>query len=440
MEEKIMVEEEFTFRKFFDLLKRSAKRILIFAIIAAVIGIGLSVVVGILAIEEKVYSSTVEFTHKGIEKGLAPDGTALDYNSIKSPVVINAALSDMGYDDNAVSALSQRVEDALSVAPYVSESIANKIKADPSYEYVSTRYVISITSGSVSGLKKSGYAELLNKVVEEYRAFFKRTYKYEVEVVDTVGNSALQTIPDYYDLIAVYNAEFQSLRAILNALPESYSAVASKLNSRISILENYVASLENFILSNNVQKEGATVSLATNLNNRKTQCEIMSETYQAQISELSTTIENYNQLFESLVVDSNDKITITGVDASVYNNLVVKKESLIAAKATCDSEKRLYEQKSALISAEAGTAEHKQYVDQRFADIYGNYSETVAYFNEELSDYTDTYIMNSGVRVVNPASASSSFISWMAVIATFIVTVFVGIVTAVVVTAVKTKK
>jgi len=438
MEEKVMVEEEgFTFRKFFNLVKKSAKRILIYAIIAAVIGIGLAAVVGVFTIDDKVYSSTVEFTHRGIEKGLAPDGTVLDYNVLKSPAVVNAALEEMGYKDNA--ALVSSVEDALTITPYVSDAIAKKIAEDPTYEYVPSKYVISIVAKSVSGLKNSHYQALLNKVVEKAREYFKQAYKYEVEAVDVIGSSALKVTPDYYDLICAYKAEIKSLRAMLDAMPDYYSTVTTKLKADIGTLEAFTSTLENYILVNNVQKVGASMLLKTNLTNRKSECEINSETYGAQIQELSNTIQNYNQLFESLIVDANDKITVTGVDASVYNGLVTKKERIISLKAECDGDAKIYEQKIALVSSNFCTQEHRQYVEQRFEEIYSDYTSTVSYVNKELSDYTDVYVMKTGVRTVNTASASSAF-GWIAVIATVAVCLVVGISAAIVVTSVKLKK
>ena len=441
MEENAIVQqEEFTFKKFFALLKKSGKRILVYAIIAAIIGACFAVIVGVTTIEKKVYSTTIEYTHKGIEKGLAPDGTTLNQNMIKSSVVINAALTKMGYDEATVAKLASAVEDALSVTPYISSAVAEKIAADPTYEYIPTRYSLSLETKSISAIKSNRYPELLNNVTEAYRNNFKETYKYDVRVIDGIGASALETAVDYYNLIDLYQAQINSVRSIFNALPDSYQTVTAKLSNEISILENRVGSLENYVLLNNVQKEGVSLTLATNLANRKHECEIKSLAYAEQITELSNTIEKYNQLYESVIMNGTDgKITIVCGDTSSYNNLVQKKENVIALKADCDSTAKILEQKAALIASTPCTAEQRAYVDRSFGELYTQYIASVQSVNDQLADYTETYVISSGVKVVNPASAAVS-IGWAAVAATLIVTVLVGIVVAIIVTSVKTRK
>ncbi|MGN1043059.1 MAG: hypothetical protein ACI4SK_06215 [Christensenellales bacterium] len=441
MEENVVIaEEEFTFKKFFNLIKKSGKRILVYAIIFAIIGACLAAIVGVCTIDDKVYTTTVEYTHAGIEKGLAPDGNVLDYNLIKSSVVINAALKDMGYDDDTVSSLSAAVEDAITVAPYVSDAIAQKIAEDPTFEYTPTRYVIGIRNNSVKGIKSSAYATLLNKVVEKYRDYFKTTYKYEVEFTDVIGANALSTTTDYFDLIYLYDSQLNALRSSLRALPDSYATVNAKLMAKIDILDKYVSSLENYILTHNVQKQGAALSLIDNIANRKKECEIKSEAYANQITALTATIAAYNQQFETIIIGgSADKITVTGGDPAVYNSLVTKKDTIVSLQAECDRDAKILAQKSVLVPSTPCTDTDRAYVDQRFGEVYSYYSVAVADMNEELAQYTERYVMNNGVRTVSPASTAASM-GWVAVFATLIVTVVVGIAAAIIVTSVKTKK
>ena len=440
MEENVVIaEEEFTFKKFFNLIKKSGKRILVYAIIFAIIGACLAAIVGVCTIDDKVYTTTVEYTHAGIEKGLAPDGNVLDYNLIKSSVVINAALKDMGYDDATVSSLSAAVEDAITVAPYVSDAIAKKIAADPSFEYTPTRYVIGIRNNSVKGIKSSSYATLLNKMVEKYREYFKTTYKYELVFTEGIGSNALSTTTDYFDLIYLYDSQLNAFRSSLKALPDSYATVNAKLMAKIDILDKYVSSLENYILTHNVQKEGATQLLSDNIANRKKECEIKSDAYANQITALTATIAAYNQQFETIIVGGSADKIITGGDPTVYNSLVTKKDTIVSLQAECDRDAKILAQKSVLVPTTPCTDNDRSYVNQRFGEVYSYYSLAVADMNEELAQHTERYVMNNGVRTVNPASTAASM-GWITVFATLIVTVVVGIAAAIIVTSVKTKK
>lgn len=442
MEENTFVQQddEFTFKKLFELIRQSGKRILVYAIVAAIIGACLAAVVGVFTIDDKTYSSTIEYTNKGIENGYGPDGKTINYNMIKSAVVINAALKKMGYSEERIATLSPLVEDALSVAPYISSATAEKLASDPSYEYIPTRYSVSIQNKSVAGIKASKYEELLNSIVDAYREYFRNAYEYDVSVVDSIKQSSLDTAVDYYDLADQYSTVITSLESNISVLPDAYSNIIERCTGELAIIENELASLTNYIIINNVQKDSAVLGLKERLQQIKDECEIKSKTYSEQLATFAEMIDNYNQKFDSVIMGStSDKIIIVGSDTTVYNNLITKIETLSNQKAQCDITAKLLEQKITNIGTTQCTDAHKQYVNQSFAELYNNYVAAIESINAEIADYTDVYVINNGVKVVNPAHTTVS-IGWAAVAATVIVTVVAGIVVAVIVTSVKGRK
>ncbi len=438
MEEKMNLQEEFTFKKFFALIKRSGKRILIFAIIGAIIGACIASVIGMTIIGAKEYSIMIEYTHQGIQDGLAPDGTVLDYKTIKSPLVVSAALSSMGYSDSQVANLAPDVEDALSITPYISSTTARQISEDPNFEFVPSRYIVSVDSESIGGFNDTKYLNLLNSIAEEYKEYFKTIYRYNKDIVDVIGEGAVDYVADYYDLVQLYLAQQNFIEAVIYGLPAEYSAVAKKLTTKLVVFEGKLNSVENYIYMNNVQKENA-IGLKNTLSAKRTELEIKSQSCEEQITQYTATIDSYNQQFEQVIIGPNGSTSIAGADTATYNELIRAKKQAIANKANYDSEVKLIDQKLALIPDTACTAENIQEVEARFDDLYAEYTQVLTYFDTEISEYTDLYIMGSGVRVVSPASFSSQM-QWIAVVASFVGCVFAGCVVAVAVTSMKENK
>ena len=444
MEENTIVQqEEFTFRKFFALVKKSGKRILVYAIIAAIVGACLAVIVGVNTIEKKTYSTTIEYTHKGIEKGLAPDGTVLNPNMIKSSNVINAALKEMAYDEAAVARIAPSVEDAIAVVPYISSAVAKRVAGDPTYEYIPTRYTLSLRTKSISEIKSNRYPELLNSIAKAYRNYFKETYKYDLKIGDEIGLTALNNATDYYDLISIYNIKLDSMSSILSSLPDYYSTVVSSLKMDIYALENQVMLLENYILTYNVSKKNFAVSIKTALERAEAKYEQQKTAYSNQIVELNKTIEGYAKTYTQVDTSSDGGATKTSVvswDTTKYNELVSQKTNLIKLISEYEYKIAILQQKKGYITTTVEcTDAERSYVEENFSKLYSKYVLLMEKINDQVAEYTEAYVINNGVKVVNPASAAVS-IGWVAVVATFAVTVLIGVVVAIIVTSVKTGK
>ena len=60
-------EEEFTFKKLWELIKKSGKRLLVFTIIAVIIGAAVAAVIAVTTMGDKEYRGVIEFTHAGID-------------------------------------------------------------------------------------------------------------------------------------------------------------------------------------------------------------------------------------------------------------------------------------------------------------------------------------------------------------------------------------
>lgn len=431
-------EEEFTFKKLWELIKKSGKRLLVFTIIAVIIGAAVAAVIAVTTMGDKEYRGVIEFTHAGIDDGLDPDGNVLDYNRIKSSSVINAALQSMGVGEEKIANVSMAIEENIYIEPYIPANILKEMENNASYTYFPSRYIVKVVYDKGTGFSDTQYTSFVNALMKSYVEYFKSYYSYEITPFVAIGANAIDNVADYYDLIYNYKLEIEEVQSSVNALPGSYSAIAGKLTSQINVIDSYITELENYILINNVQKEGAKLSLNDNLTSRKNSFTSQANVYQTQSSALDAAIEKYQQMFESVTV-SGDKITINSYDVSTYNGLVNEKKNAVKLQTVYKARADELTEKIAHIGTGVCTAENRTYVESGFADLSGMYASLVESVNKELSDYASKEVMNTGVRVVNNAYTVTD-ISFFAAIVAFVVIVLVGVFAAIIATAVSEKK
>ena len=431
-------EEEFTFKKLWELIKKSGKRLLVFTIIAVIIGAAVAAVIAVTTMGDKEYRGVIEFTHAGIDDGLDPDGNVLDYNRIKSSSVINAALQSMGVGEEKIANVSMAIEENIYIEPYIPANILKEMENNASYTYFPSRYIVKVVYDKETGFSDTQYTSFVNALMKSYVEYFKSYYSYEITPFFAIGANAIDNVADYYDLIYNYKLEIEEVQSSVNALPGSYSAIAGKLTSQINVIDSYLTELENYILINNVQKEGAKLSLTDNLTSRKNSFDYQAKIYEDQSAALTTAIEKYQQIFESVTV-SGDKIIINSYDVSTYNALINDNKNAVRLQTTYQARAKELSDKLTLIGTDPCTAENRTYVESGFADLSGMYASLVESVNKELSDYASKEVMNTGVRVVNNAYTVTD-ISFFAAIVAFVVIVLVGVFAAIIATAVSEKK
>lgn len=431
-------QDEFTFKKFFGLIKRSGKRILIYGLIAAVVGLCLAAVIAVATMGNEEYRGALEYTHKGIIDGRDPNGNVLDYNRIKSSAVIDSALRSMGYTEEEITSLSDRLEGSVYVEPYLSPAIVKQMETDPAFTFNATRYGVVVIPDKGTGMTKTQYTVFVNELIKAYIEYFKSAYGYSIDAPMTIGADSVATAVDYYDLIYAYSNEIEALKASVNALPDAYAATATKLTAKINILAGYVTELETYILTHNVRKQGASMTLAANLDSKIAEFTTKAAAYKLQSDSLDEPIAKYQQMFDSVVVGDNT-ITISSADATAYNALVTEKKNAVKLQAQYDSGAKTLSAKKTLIGDGTATAEDDAYVRSRFDTLYANLTATVSAINADLADYASDAVMNAGVKIVNSGYRVRK-ISYTASIVAFAVTVVAGVFAAVIVTSVKEKR
>ncbi|MDE7191875.1 MAG: hypothetical protein K2O35_05365 [Clostridia bacterium] len=254
--------EELTFRKIWQQIKKSGVRIVVYALIALIVCGGILGICDIF-VSQSQYETRITYYYSGAELGENPWGGQEDVVSdIKSANNVSTALDKLQYSDEEKDALVNLIIRNLNVISAVDNEIVNEDGTLMSANY-SYRIVLSQDSAIDKLIKsRNDYNNILSAVTTNHIENFKKKFSFST----SLGNLA---VLDSYNAFQKYD----TIRGHLNAFSEESKTWAEKassfvstsqdmsfasLNTRIQIasqkLENYL----NFVLFNGINANGET--------------------------------------------------------------------------------------------------------------------------------------------------------------------------------------
>ena len=276
---------------------RYLKRFSLLIFLCAVIG-----AVAILAFgrsrQHYIASTVIQYTNSGAKDGYMPDGSPLNVEEIYSSTVIDAALTDLGYNSNIDSIRSNCfVEEVIpETQQKLSEALLEKGQ-DPSY-IADTFRVYYVGDNDVS---EDDSRNILDAIMKNYYEFY--TEKYVEEPLQSNGVSALEK--EDYDFIESAQILDNSVSEMLNYLLDKRAAqpyfrsvetgyTYNDLYQIYSFLYNYeIPSLYAMILSN-----AETEDIDLLMSRLKQECEDMDlyiANRQERADSLKSLIDNYSE-------------------------------------------------------------------------------------------------------------------------------------------------
>lgn len=438
-ENKVFQEDSFSFKKIFELLKNSAKRILVYGIIAAIIGTTIAVVVVVATKDVTEYKGIIEYNYKNIDDGLDPKGNMLNISRIKSNIIINNALSNIGsISSDEAAKLLPILADDLIIKGYISDTMRKALETDATLTYFPSRYEINLRSNPKTGLSKNQYLDFLNKLMESYSEYFYDYYDFGKLVTLVVNENTVAGANDYINAIKAYENEISNIQAEINALPDTYIAIKNKLQARLNIMVTQVNDISAYILKNNVQKSGVTMTLTQYLDNEIAKYTEQQAMYSAKAENTKDMIANYKIIYEE-ITNTNNTLSVTVADVTLYNKLISEyqndsyQEALFAKKIAEST--RAKSQLTGVICTDTERAA----LESKFAAIYVSFSNELEGINEEMSNYSKLNLLSNGIKVAMSATTQLN-ISYLGAIIAFIVVLLSGIAIAIFVTYSKQNK
>lgn len=243
MNEEIIQEEEFTFKKLFDLIKASFARIVIFCIIAAIfMGAVCLTVYAVDTSDGKTVTTVISYSHEGIESGNDPNGNTLDTSIIKAQLIVSAAVSELSSSNEEIAnADVTDITDNMTVEGVIPTSVAEQMAAilevaetTPSeiyqlyeLEYYCSKYSISINDINELGLSSDSATMLLNEIISQYMIYFNATYN----SMEYVSVTTLDITTDDVDILSIYGVDYSDLYSLYASQISSFSSYLTSINS-----------------------------------------------------------------------------------------------------------------------------------------------------------------------------------------------------------------
>ncbi|MDE5592656.1 MAG: hypothetical protein K2I75_01845 [Clostridiales bacterium] len=446
--------EGITFKKIGKFFQKGWLRMVIYAVIAALLTTVVAVPIKVYAKSEPIAQTSIEFIYDGIEKGFDPNGAPLDTDNIISPTVLAQAVKESNLQNKIkdVSTLrnAMRVEGVLT-DEYVklAEAAANGDQAAANtlrnYDMHPTRFnvIISDPAGNLD-LSDDQAKLLLNKIVACYYKDFQKRYSLTNMFAESAYSLSQNDNMEFADVYDIYLQSLESVKSFLQEASETGADFVSTENnttftqllSDLNILRNNYSLFNAHILSNNVWRNKTTarnvlLSTQTEIQNRldaldgengsiqRLKAQIASinpTTSSSDVSGVHTEKTEYPEIYETLHIrldEANRQVEEYTIQLS---NIATRLEKLQDESQTDEAT-----------------------IQNTVANLQALESQTVEFIqkvNATVSDYYDTTFVSSSVSQVQPPVVTRRSISFN-IIVVYAVAIIVALLAAGIVTAVK---
>lgn len=353
----------------------------------------------------------VSFNYDGIEKGKSPDGTDFDPNSLKNPVVIEAALTACGMDleiledvRNGIEVDGVVPEDTISRLTAYHNVFENATNGMPAAQAIldeswfSTQYIIEFTFRETD-LKRSEAVQLLNAILNEYKNYFFKNYGYNEPLGSALGALKYEDY-DYAEAIDMFSDSLTKLRRYVNNLATDdttrfRSSVTGYTFADLRDTINTVSDLDldlisSYITVNNVTKDKERVQAyyeyrIEHLNRSKKE-------YEEKLASLEASIDSYVKDDIYIFGNGNDDInTQTTMASEQYDKMITQKISTQTDLSHTKQMIEYYNQRlTALRRTTVGSTDKKKKVEEDLKKL----NEKVLNLTELVKETADDYYRN----------------------------------------------
>jgi len=409
------------------IIKKLKKYFLIWVVVA-VVAAALTLTDAVLSVhnyEDKTLTALVSFTHAGIEEGLDPQGKQFDVYTLKSPAVIEMALTELGYEKSDLELIRQGIdihgilpEDAIDritayKSIYENGSSAGLAAAQAMLEesYYPTQYTVSFDY-SETPYDNAEAVQLFNTMLDCYRTYFFETYGYN-EALGSAVTAINYEDYDYAEAVDVFDSTLLTLKNYVNALAKedttrfrsnatgyTFADLAEAINT---IQEMDLDLLSSYVTVNNVTRDKDTLITYY-------QYRIETYTRQSVIAE-----EKLASIVESINAYQKDTIMFMGGEeqnatqhtqaSEQYDALIQQKIDTQTSLSTAKQQIVYYTQRiEALRTGPTGSARKVERVEKDLAALNVKVNDLIDTVNKTADEYYENGTLANAYNVLVPAS------------------------------------
>lgn len=442
-------EEGLTFKKIGYFFKKAWVRLIVYAVIAALVATAIAVPIKVFVKSEPVAQTSVEFIYKGVEEGLNPNGGALDTDNIISMTVLKDAVdsANLGGTITDITKLraSMRVEgvktdEYLRLAEAAANGDSAAANALRSYVMHPTQFDIVITDPEELGLSDDQAVLLLDKIVQSYGNDFRKRFSVTAMFATDMYTLAEDRKNEFVYVYDIYTASLETMGEYLSSRAKSDPTFVSTINNstfallvnELNVLINRYAAFNATILSNKILR---TDDYATILSTSEDEINAKLNPLKEYISALTTQLG---------LIEPN---TTTSDSAGVHQVVVTYPPEYYEYHSKLDAankQKEEYEvQLKNIENRKKNFADAEKKPDALIAQKEGELAELeartrafVEKANATISDYFDTTFVASSLRQVRPPVVTRRMLDFNLLVV-YAAAVIAGVVVASVVTGIK---
>lgn len=410
---------------------RKLKKYFLIWLVAAVVAAALTLTSTAVtsADQHKNMTALVSFTFDGIEDGKDPAGNAFDVNTIKSPTVIEKALTELGHSLGEIEAIRQGISiegirpadaiDKITVYKSIYESSSsaalNAAQQMLDVTYYPTQFKVHFNYAR-TGFENAEAVEVFNKVLECYRDYFFETYGYNKALGSAV--TALDyTSYDYAEAVDVFSSTLTTLKGYVTALAEEDTTRfrSTETGYTFSDLSEAIKTLQTMDLD--------VISAYISLNNVTKDKENTKNYYKYRIEELerekTIATENLAVITDSINTYQKDTIqifgngtedidTISNVSSEKYESLIQQRIDTQNELSTVTQEIDSYNERlKKLGSNNAASEAELEKVEADLASLNEKIAVLSDAINKTADEYYNTVAFANAYNILVPASSSS---------------------------------
>lgn len=368
----------------------------------------------------------VSFNYSGIEKGKNPDGTVFKADSLKSPDVIERAITDCNFDP----AILETVRRDILIEGLIPEDTVERITAYKNiYEtaqtgqlaaaqamlsetWYSTQYTITFDYKE-SGLSRSDAVLLLNTMLDRYRDYFFERFGYN----EALG-SALATLDyndyDYAEAVDMFRTTLKTLKRYVSSLSSDdttrfRSTATGYTFADLSTAITSVQDLDLDLISSYLNVYNITKDKDRLQAYYEYRLEYLERQKKTDEANLKTIQESFDAYEKDQIIIFSDSTTNTesSIASDEYDKLINRK---IAAQNDLSETKQsieYYNQRlTALKRAVVGSTDKVKKIEEDLAEVNVKVNDLIQLVNDTADDYYQDVSLANAYRVLVPATSA----------------------------------
>lgn len=420
-----------SFGTIFKQLKKIFSLWIVLAIISGIITASV-VLIASKTVSDNEIKSLINFSYSGIENGLDPNGEPFDVNKIKSPNIIETALTTLDIPISSVESVRRNITidgiipnedlDKLSIYKDIYQQggsagldAANSlldVGYNPSY------YIIKLNC-LAAGFDIDTGKKIIDEILVAYQDYFFTTYGYN----EALGNSISSLDYKDYD----YPAAVDIFRSTLDDLDQYLRKIESNdassyfrstktgfsiedLRRNINTIKDIdLDSISSYITINNITNDSA--QLTTYYEYKIEECERDLKVSESELKSITDSINSYEKdtmMIFGDISESENSTKITQVSEK-YDELIERK---VSVQEECSTKKQRIEYYKSRIknldNKNVKVQANIEYAEQKLEELYNKVNNLIDITIDTSDEYYENVVFANAFNILVPAAGGES--------------------------------